>query len=89
MVPWSTQELRVSASFGASQWDLHEPYTQAFKRADAALYTAKRAGRDCVVVAGDDPSPSLFNAPESDFEQSGRDETVEARANKRSAAGGA
>jgi diguanylate cyclase (GGDEF)-like protein len=54
MVPWSTQELRVTGSFGAAQWDLHEPYSEAFKRADEALYKAKRAGRDCVVVAGQD-----------------------------------
>ncbi len=52
MVPWSTQELRVTASFGAAQWQPHEPYGEAFKRADAALYEAKRAGRDCVMLAG-------------------------------------
>ncbi|MEM6826786.1 MAG: GGDEF domain-containing protein [Pseudomonadota bacterium] len=52
MVPWSTQELRVTASIGVAQWDAHAPYGEVFKRADDALYSAKRAGRDCVVVAG-------------------------------------
>jgi len=52
MVPWSTQELRVSASFGVTEWEAHESYTDAFKRADAALYTAKGAGRDQVVLSG-------------------------------------
>lgn len=52
-VPWSTQELRISASFGVTEWDTHEPYAEAFSRADAALYAAKRAGRDGVVLHGD------------------------------------
>ncbi|MEM7689762.1 MAG: GGDEF domain-containing protein [Pseudomonadota bacterium] len=53
MVPWSTQELVVTASFGVSQWDMHERYTDVFKRADDALYIAKRDGRDRVALAGE------------------------------------
>ncbi|MEO1047118.1 MAG: GGDEF domain-containing protein [Pseudomonadota bacterium] len=69
MVPWSTQELRVTASIGVAQWDAHAPYGEVFKRADDALYSAKRAGRDCVVVAGlADPdeteTPGETNAPD-------------------------
>lgn len=55
MVPWSTQELRVSASFGVADWGAHEPYADVFHRADAALYAAKRAGRDRVVLSGETP----------------------------------
>lgn len=55
-VPWATQELRISASFGVTQWDPHESYAEAFKRADAALYSAKRAGRDRVVLDGESAS---------------------------------
>jgi len=43
----------ITASFGIAQWDPHEPYLDVFKRADAALYRAKRSGRDCAVLAGD------------------------------------
>lgn len=53
MVPWNTQELTVTASFGIAQWELHEPYGEVFKRADAALYLAKSAGRDSVIRSGD------------------------------------
>ena len=52
MVPWSTQELRVSASFGVAPWESHEPYADVFKRADTALYAAKHAGRDQVMLSG-------------------------------------
>ncbi|MDJ0977110.1 MAG: GGDEF domain-containing protein [Erythrobacter sp.] len=57
MVPWNTQELGVTASFGVAQWDAHESYSDVFKRADAALYSAKRAGRDCVIRSGEDSLP--------------------------------
>ncbi|MEE4155302.1 MAG: GGDEF domain-containing protein [Erythrobacter sp.] len=46
-------EIGVTASFGIAQWDLYEPYEAVFKRADAALYRAKRAGRDASVLAID------------------------------------
>ncbi|MEL6238112.1 MAG: GGDEF domain-containing protein, partial [Pseudomonadota bacterium] len=42
----------VTASFGVAEWDLHEPYSEVFQRADNALYVAKRSGRNCVVLAG-------------------------------------
>ncbi|MEO0698143.1 MAG: GGDEF domain-containing protein [Pseudomonadota bacterium] len=42
----------LTASFGVAEWNAHEPYSAVFERADAALYVAKRSGRDCVVLAG-------------------------------------
>lgn len=40
-----------TASFGITQWQSGESYTQAFGRADQALYAAKRAGRNRVEAA--------------------------------------
>jgi diguanylate cyclase (GGDEF)-like protein len=41
----------VSASFGVAAWAAEEPLEAAFRRADAALYRAKAAGRDRVELA--------------------------------------
>lgn len=46
-------EICITASFGIAQWSFYEPYEAVFKRADAALYDAKRAGRDTAVLAID------------------------------------
>ncbi len=40
--------LAVTVSGGVSEHARHESYAQLFKRADTALYTAKRTGRDRV-----------------------------------------
>jgi diguanylate cyclase (GGDEF)-like protein len=40
--------LIVTASFGVAEMEVGEPAAVAVNRADAALYEAKRAGRDCV-----------------------------------------
>ena len=42
-------DIRLTASFGVTQWRPGEGYGKLFARADAALYAAKNAGRDCVV----------------------------------------
>ncbi|MEM8724240.1 MAG: GGDEF domain-containing protein [Pseudomonadota bacterium] len=42
-------DIAVSASFGVAAFDRNESYADVFNRADAALYKAKRAGRNCVV----------------------------------------
>lgn len=44
-------DRRFTASFGVAQRQEGEPIEALMKRADAALYTAKREGRDCVRVA--------------------------------------
>jgi diguanylate cyclase (GGDEF)-like protein len=45
---------RVTSSAGVACWDGVEPATELVGRADRALYHAKRAGRDRVVVDGAD-----------------------------------
>lgn len=49
-------QLHISASFGVAELADGERPKSLFARADAALYEAKRAGRDCV-------RPSLFVCP--------------------------
>ena len=49
----STDPVRVTCSFGVSEWQGDEPVDQFLKRADLALYAAKKGGRDRVVVADD------------------------------------
>ncbi|MEM7702035.1 MAG: GGDEF domain-containing protein [Pseudomonadota bacterium] len=67
MVPWGTQELRITSSFGVAEWHPHESYFDAFKRADAALYAAKGAGRDCAVLSGSEKSNrTAFDRREDD-----------------------
>ncbi|ADV26862.1 diguanylate cyclase [Pseudoxanthomonas suwonensis 11-1] len=48
--------LQLSASIGVAVQDGHPDYERVLARADAAMYQAKRAGRDRVVVA-DGPLP--------------------------------
>jgi diguanylate cyclase (GGDEF)-like protein len=42
------RRLRITASVGMATGKLHEPFTNLLQSADAALYRAKRAGRDRV-----------------------------------------
>lgn len=48
-----TDPISITCSFGVSEWQGDEPVDQFLKRADLALYAAKKAGRDRVVVADD------------------------------------
>lgn len=48
--PEPDSEMRLTASFGIAQLREGETYSDLMQRADAALYRAKRQGRDCVVV---------------------------------------
>lgn len=43
-------DIRITASFGVTQWRPGEGYGKLFARADAALYQAKSRGRDRVEV---------------------------------------
>jgi two-component system sensor histidine kinase UhpB len=49
----SSSGLQTTASFGAALWDGSESYEALFGRADDALYSAKRQGRDRTCVHGD------------------------------------
>ena len=59
------ERLRVAmpggqtVSAGVVCWNGHETAEELVGRADAALYEAKRMGRDCLVAAGDTPPGDL------------------------------
>lgn len=48
----ATNDLRA-VSVGVAQWDMQEPLESLMLRADVALYRAKKAGRDRIVLADD------------------------------------
>ncbi|RWH74586.1 GGDEF domain-containing protein [Mesorhizobium sp.] len=55
---------RCSASFGVAELTADEGFADLLRRADAALYEAKNAGRDCVRVSGAlrrRQTPTIFN----------------------------
>lgn len=55
---------RCSASFGVAELAAEESFADLLRRADAALYEAKNAGRDCVRVSGAPrrrQTPTIFN----------------------------
>lgn len=51
-VPFNGQQIEVRASFGIAASDPAQPFEQWIERADAALYRAKREGRDRICVDG-------------------------------------
>jgi diguanylate cyclase (GGDEF)-like protein len=44
----------LTASFGVAEWNPGDGYDDLYARADAALYRAKKQGRNQVVIAGDE-----------------------------------
>lgn len=46
-----TQDIRLTCSFGIAQLQPQESMEQCFERADNALFQAKQAGRNCIMVA--------------------------------------
>lgn len=52
-VLWEGQVIHVTASFGVATALGTVPMSELFERSDAALYAAKRGGRNCVVFAED------------------------------------
>ena len=51
----SENGVSVSASFGVATFTRADSYADVFNRADAALYKAKRAGRNRVVASSEEP----------------------------------
>ncbi|WP_224703850.1 GGDEF domain-containing protein [Devosia aquimaris] len=56
---WEGQPIHISASFGVSMARGDLPAEDLFAQADAALYAAKRGGRNRVVFSGDMLSPTV------------------------------
>ena len=54
---WDGQPIHISASFGVAVAKGDLPSAELFAQADAALYAAKRGGRNRVVFSGDMLSP--------------------------------
>ena len=55
-------EFRITASCGITEYQKGEPVDGTMSRADAALYRAKRAGRDRIVVADGTEQDETFAA---------------------------
>jgi two-component system cell cycle response regulator len=53
------EKVRVTASFGVAELAGHGGLTELLAAADAALYRAKRAGKDCVATAPEPGEPSV------------------------------
>jgi diguanylate cyclase (GGDEF)-like protein len=51
-VPWESTEIPISVSAGVAAWEAGDTAETLVARADAALYRAKDAGRNRVIVAG-------------------------------------
>jgi diguanylate cyclase (GGDEF)-like protein len=51
-VPWESGEIPISVSAGVAAWEPGDTSETLVARADAALYRAKDAGRNRVIVAG-------------------------------------
>jgi len=50
-VPFEEQMVSLTVSMGLAEHEEGETYADTFRRADEALFEAKRRGRDCYVVA--------------------------------------
>ncbi|MCX7310528.1 MAG: GGDEF domain-containing protein [Alphaproteobacteria bacterium] len=62
-IPTGAEPLSLSCSFGVSEWRGGDSIDLLLKRADMAMYEAKLAGRDRVMIASEDfGSPSYQSA---------------------------
>lgn len=56
VIPGMPADFIVTASFGVAGLSLQESLEEAMRKADAALYDAKRSGRDCVRQTAESPA---------------------------------
>lgn len=63
VVPELPAEHRCTGSFGVAEYDGKESLADLRRRADAALYAAKRGGRDRVCVAAENGADSMPQHP--------------------------
>ena len=65
--PGPQGSFHITCSFGVSEWNAGETLSEALKRADIALYEAKKTGRNRVVVKASSPAlenPAALAKPE-------------------------
>jgi two-component system cell cycle response regulator len=72
------ETLTVTCSFGVSEWERDDAIDRLLRRADIALYAAKTAGRNRVVVADDSLSVSDYDAQARPIRSGSRDGETEA-----------
>ncbi len=63
VVPELPSQRRCTGSFGVAEYDRKETLADLRRRADAALYAAKRGGRDRVCVAAENGADSMPQHP--------------------------
>jgi two-component system cell cycle response regulator len=51
IVPADTKAIKVTCSIGVTEWEPGDTVDSILRRADVALYEAKRSGRNCVIAA--------------------------------------
>lgn len=61
-IPGLPEEVRITASFGVCASTFGEDLSALLRQADAAMYGAKRKGRDRVNVSADRPAEIISNA---------------------------
>ncbi len=64
-VQYEGHEIQITASFGLTEITIGETAEEVYKRADYALYAAKKAGRDKVAVIEPGSSRSRITQPEN------------------------
>jgi diguanylate cyclase (GGDEF)-like protein len=51
IVPADTEAIKITCSIGVTEWVSGDTVDSILRRADIALYEAKRSGRNCVIAA--------------------------------------
>lgn len=67
-------QIRVTASFGIAQMTTGFNFSDAYDRADHALYAAKEAGRNCVMADPDTTTPRVLPTSSASWHRQGADE---------------